>query len=311
MSQIQDKLEAVKDAIYHLYCVEGKSLNYISNLFKLNRKVMTDVIKHKWNFEKKAVRQVSPRIRKELNRCKNLLLSYMENAPTKEFTPVFEKLEINGNLFRTLCDVDNELEEARIKFRNKPTLKEISKTKKKNRCASSFGEVNSDEIWMDILGYEGLYQVSNYARVLSLKDGLILSPNLNILHNRYEFHLYKEGKRKAHKRYRLVAYAFVANDSPKDKNTVNHLDGDSTNDLPENLEWASQGENNVHRNEILGKGKHTSYCKNGRFKCVVVDDIYTFKTIVAASRFLGVSETQLQRYLTGETPFNRKVELKY
>ena len=232
----------------------------------------------------------------------------MESAPTKQFTVVFEKLKIDGNLFRTLCDIDPELEKARVKFGNKPSLKETAKVCKKEASAV---KMYDDEIWTDILGYEGLYQVSNYARVLSKLSNKILSPHLNVVHNRYEVCLYKDGKKKIHKRYRLVAHAFVVNQDPTIKTTVNHIDGDSTNDLPGNLEWSSQGENNVHRNEILGKGKHAAYCKNGRFKCVVVDGTYTFKTIVAASRFLGVSETQLQRYLSGETPCDRSIKLVY
>lgn len=309
MSQLQDKLEILKDAIHHLYCVEGKSLNYISSLFSLDRKMMTAVIKNQWRFEKKYVRQVTPRVQKLLNRCKPILLSYMESARTKQYTDVFDFLKIGYSQFASLCQIDPELDAARIAFGEKETQKELIR-KKRILCAKeSWGQEIQDEVWKDILGYEGIYKVSDHARVMSVTQKRILVPRYNKVHGRYEFTLYNGVKPKCQKRYRLVAHAFVAN--PEKKRTVNHLDGDKTNDLPSNLEWVSQGENNDHRNKVLGKGKHAGYCKNGRFVAVVVDDTYRFKTMVAAARFLEVSETQVQRYLSGETSWDRSIRLEY
>lgn len=309
MSQLQDKLKILKDAIHRLYCVEGKSLNYISSLFSLDRKAMSSVIKNEWKFEKKYVRQVTPRMQKLLNRCKPTLLSYMGSARTKQYTDVFDFLKIEYHQFASLCQIDPELDAARIVFRKKETQESLRRERRIQRAEESWGQEIPDEVWKDILGYEGIYKVSDRTRVMSVTQNRILVPRYNKVHGRYEFTLYNGVKPKCHKRYRLVAHAFVAN--PGKKRTVNHLDGDKTNDFPSNLEWASQGENNEHRNNVLGKGKHSSYCKNGRFTAVVIDDTYRFKTIVAASRFMGVSETQVQRYLSGETPCNRNIKLEY
>ena len=117
------------------------------------------------------------------------------------------------------------------------------------------------EIWRDIEGYEGLYQVSNLGRVKSLsrRDRLnrviqekILKPFFN-RDGYLNVKLYKEGKRKQSKVHRLVAQAFISN--PDNKSQVNHRDEDKTNNKVENLEWVTSKENNNYgtRNERMAK----------------------------------------------------------
>ena len=125
------------------------------------------------------------------------------------------------------------------------------------------------EIWKDIRGYEGYYEVSNQARIRNSVTKEFVKTFLNKRLNRYEVHLYKNGKRKAHKRYRLVAHAFCDGFDPELRNTVNHKDGDTTNDVAENLEWASQLEQGHHAATILKKGFHTGYSKYGKFKKII------------------------------------------
>ena len=110
------------------------------------------------------------------------------------------------------------------------------------------------EIWKDIEGFEGLYQVSNMGRVKSLertvwnsgkgcyrtvpekilkadKDG---SDYLQVL-------LYKDGKTKMYKIHRLVAQAFCENQMGYSE--VNHIDENKENNRAENLEWCSRSYN--------------------------------------------------------------------
>ena len=112
------------------------------------------------------------------------------------------------------------------------------------------------EIWKDIEGYEGLYQVSNRGRVKSLerivmrKNGRPYSvPELikerQIDHKGYDrIGLNKNGKKKRFFVHRLALQAF--NPSSDETLEVNHIDGNKLNNNVENLEWVTSSENSIH-----------------------------------------------------------------
>ena len=92
------------------------------------------------------------------------------------------------------------------------------------------------EIWRDVVGYEGFYEVSNLGRVKNVKSRLILTP-LNT--KGYEaLTLCKEGKRKQLYIHRLVAMAFIPD--PNNYPLINHKDEVTNNNVVENLEWCTQ-----------------------------------------------------------------------
>ncbi|MEF3309335.1 NUMOD4 domain-containing protein [Paenibacillus sp. GYB004] len=103
------------------------------------------------------------------------------------------------------------------------------------------------EIWRDILGMEGLYQVSNTGKIRSFKQsktGKILS-----IRNKTGWYLTiilidQKNQRLTRRVHRLVAEAFIPN--PAGKPEVNHLDGNKQNNHVENLEWVSASENVQH-----------------------------------------------------------------
>ena len=95
------------------------------------------------------------------------------------------------------------------------------------------------EIFKDIVGYEGLYQVSNLGSVKSLnynrtgREGL-LSPGVNT-RGYLIVNLCKNGEQKPFKVHRLVAQAFIPN--PLNYPQINHKDENKTNNSVDNLEW--------------------------------------------------------------------------
>ena len=97
------------------------------------------------------------------------------------------------------------------------------------------------EVWKDIKGYEGLYQVSDMGRVRS-KNG-VLHLNTNTYGYKH-ITLSKGDVQKTVVVHRLVADAFI--DNPHNKPQINHIDGNKENNAVVNLEWVTQGENNRH-----------------------------------------------------------------
>ena len=104
--------------------------------------------------------------------------------------------------------------------------------------------VEHREVWRDVPGYEGLYQVSSLGRIM--RGGRIRK--LKKDYGGYMVvSLCKKAVQKDGKVRRLVALAFIPN--PEHKRVVNHIDGDKQNNRVENLEWATHSENISHANK--------------------------------------------------------------
>lgn len=110
--------------------------------------------------------------------------------------------------------------------------------------------IQENKEWKDIKGYEGLYKISEYGDILSLKIRhnkvnkdrsipLLLKPQIR--NNYFIINLCKNGKRKQYSIHRLVAENFI--DNPKELNIVNHKDFNTFNNHYSNLEWCTQKEN--------------------------------------------------------------------
>lgn len=171
-----------------------------------------------------------------------------------------------------------------------------------------------DEIWKDIVGYEGLYQVSNKGRVKSLRYyggnneqikslGLRSDGYLNVS-------LSKNGKAISKSVHRLVAVAFIPN--PENLEMVNHIDENKENNCVENLEWCTRSYNQIYslkrhpeRKKVFGDNlldengnNQSTYNKKGlphKYKQRVIQKekngtyIKTFNNASEAGMILGFS----------------------
>lgn len=107
------------------------------------------------------------------------------------------------------------------------------------------------EIWADIPGFEGLYQVSNTGNIKSFRKSTkygcqpeyILKPNLST-NGYYQVTLYNGSKRQKFTVHRLVAICFIPN--PDNLPQVNHKDENPLNNRSDNLEWCTAAYNNAY-----------------------------------------------------------------
>ena len=134
------------------------------------------------------------------------------------------------------------------------------------------------EEWRDLPGYEGLYQASNLGQIRGPR-GTVNKPFKN--RDGYLVATLYNGRKKSRTgAHRLVAMAFIPN--PDNKPQINHKNGIRTDNRPENLEWVTCSENNLHRRRVLHGG-------GGREKRPVrcLDTGVVYPSITAASKATG------------------------
>jgi HNH endonuclease len=152
------------------------------------------------------------------------------------------------------------------------------------------------EEWKDVVGYEGIYEVSNHGQVRTHKYKTTYTNRHGIRHwkqrilkekdknNRdVRISLWKNGKGKDYLAHRLVAEAFIPN--PDNKPTVNHIDGNPRNNYVENLEWATYRENNNHAfdNHLMTTAHPVTLVNQ-----VSGEKMY-FRSLAKASEYIGFS----------------------
>jgi hypothetical protein len=132
------------------------------------------------------------------------------------------------------------------------------------------------EIWKDVVGYEGLYQVSNLGNIKSNKCGRekILKQSKNSA-GYFSITLYKDKKRDTKFTHILVAMAFLNHTPNRYKIVVDHVDNDRTNNNLLNIRLVTQAENT--KNKIgKTKGHYTSMHSNVFFNKINKRWVSTF-----------------------------------
>ena len=157
-----------------------------------------------------------------------------------------------------------------------------------------------EEQWLDIPGYGGLYQISNFGRVKSFyfKNPRILKPHKVKGYSNVE--LYKNKKKKQFYIHRLVMENFcpIENMNVLD---VNHKDEDKSNNHISNLEWMTHKDNlnygsRAEKARMKMQGKNSSRSK--KVRCIEKDVIY--EALREAERQLGIPATNISKACKGK-----------
>jgi hypothetical protein len=154
------------------------------------------------------------------------------------------------------------------------------------------------EIFKDIEGYEGLYQVSNLGNVKALGNGGSNNSKEKILKltkdkdGYLNITLHKQGKVKTYKIHRLVAMAFIEN--PNNLEQINHRDEDKANNHVTNLEWCTPKQN-------INYGTHNQRMAESKSKpviCLETGKIYT--STMDVQRQLGFDNSNISKCCRGK-----------
>ena len=179
---------------------------------------------------------------------------------------------------------------------------------------------NQKEVWKDVIGYEGLYQISNLGRIKSLKrtvkksNGSTKFVREKIIKKKTNYGyenvaLSKNGIVSTKKVHRIIAEVFIPN--PENKKTINHKNGIRNDNRIENIEWSTYSENNFHAYRVLhkkpphrGRDGYQStrgipvlqLTKNGEF-------VKEYGSANLASELLGLNHSNISSVCRGERKY--------
>lgn len=178
---------------------------------------------------------------------------------------------------------------------------------------------STEEVWRDVPGFDGKYQVSNFGRVKRLSYRSYFESNNQVgsftCHKDYKEKIWevfdcrheypyivlrKDGSLRKYSIHRLVASAFIEN--PDNLPEVNHIDGNTKNCRSDNLEWATRKSNAIHAVQVLNKGRGETHGGAKLSEKVVLEIISLYergKTRKELQSLFSLSKSHVARIVTG------------
>lgn len=166
------------------------------------------------------------------------------------------------------------------------------------------------EIWKDIKGFEGFYQISNFGRVKSL-DRFVNGNHINcdyqfvkgkmlkLRKNRCGYWVVMLRKNRAFKTvlvHRLVAEAFIPN--PNNLPYINHKDENPANSVVTNLEWCT-AKYNLEYSNVAERIQKTKFRKVIQFD-MNMNEIRRWNSLKEAAAFINRAQQNISRCCRGK-----------
>lgn len=158
-----------------------------------------------------------------------------------------------------------------------------------------------NEEWIQIKGYENLYEINKQGEIRSLHKrnfGIFISRRIDRA-GYYTVRLSKNGRTSTAFLHKLLGIAFLPN--PDNKKFINHIDGNKLNFKLSNLEWCTASENMKHayQSKLINIGVLRP-CK----KVIDVRTKTVYPSIAAACKKTNLSYSHFKRMLTGNVGNN-------
>lgn len=157
------------------------------------------------------------------------------------------------------------------------------------------------------------YYITKDGKCYNSKTGKYLKGQENCKNHYLSYNItLPDGSKKRCYAHRLVAAAYLEKPLNKNKNQINHIDGDKLNNFFENLEWVSAKENTEHALNNDLKTPRPVYCFNKNKQLVA-----SYRTVQEASKVVGISPSSIfqelrkeVKTLSGGFYWSREKELK-